>query len=233
MRLLLAGLAALCLSACVHSPPDDPQDPFEGINRAMYGFNETLDEKIARPIARGYVNAVPDEIRGGVGNFFRNVTYPTVIINDVLQGKLRQSGRDTTRFLLNTTFGLVGFLDPATLVGLERNDEDFGQTLGVWGLGQGAFVMLPFVGPTTLRDGTGQLGNGAVSPLSYTGDEYALPLYALSAVNSRAQLLGVERVVEQQFDRYAFVRGAYLQNRLNKVYDGMPPRELMYGVEEE
>lgn len=232
VRLACLGLSLL-LGACAHLPPDDPSDPLEPVNRGIYGFNETLDKWVARPVAKGYVNVVPSSARKGVGNFFANATYPTVIFNDFLQGKFLQGLQDTGRFLFNTTVGLAGLVDVASMVGMEAHDEDFGQTLGTWGVAQGPFLMLPFMGPTTGRDGLGQIANGFTNPLSYTDEEYRYGLYILGAVNSRAGLLGIEGVLEQQFDRYAFIRGAYLQRRLGLVYDGSPPRELMYGPEEE
>jgi phospholipid-binding lipoprotein MlaA len=226
MRIRTLGLALACgLAACAHSPADDPLDPLEPFNRRMYTLNEKLDKYVARPAAKGYTVGVPAEIRLGVGNFFRNLTYPTVIVNDVLQGKVQQAGADTGRFLLNSTFGLAGFLDPASRIGLERNDEDFGQTLGRWGVGPGWYLMLPLLGPTSNRDLVGRAGSALTNPLTYADSAIAVPMSGLSAVESRAQLLGAERVLEQQFDRYVFVRGAYLQRRQSLVYDGNPPRE--------
>ncbi len=224
MRILLLGLACL-LGACAHSPVDDPQDPLEGMNRAIYGFNERMDKLVARPAATGYTRSVPGQIRSGIRNFFDNITYPTVIINDLLQGKFSQAWLDSGRFLLNSSFGLAGFLDPATLVGLEKNDEDFGQTLGRWGVGSGWYLMMPFLGPTTNRDLVGRVGSAATNPLAYTDSQVNIPMAGLGAVETRSQLLGAERILEQQFDRYAFVRGVYLQRRRNLVYDGHPPKE--------
>ncbi len=229
MRILLLCVVSL-LGACAHSPVDDPQDPLEGMNRAIYGFNEAADRFVARPAAKGYTKIVPDPVRHGIGNFFSNLTYPTVIVNAALQGKFAQAGLDTTRFLMNTTFGLAGFLDPATMVGLERNDEDFGQTLGRWGVGPGWYLMIPILGPATNRDLVGRVGSAATNPLTYVESEVSMPLAVLSAVESRAQLLGTEAILEQQFDRYAFIRGIYLQRRQNLVYDGNPPKEeIDYG----
>lgn len=221
----------LLLGACAHTPPDDPSDPLEPFNRSMYSFNETLDDWVAQPVAKNYVRFVPQFARTGVNNFFVNVTYPTVIINDFLQGKFAQGAHDTGRFLFNTTVGMAGLVDVASMVGMEANDEDFGQTLGAWGVGQGWFIMLPLLGPTTNRDGIGQIADGYTNPISYTDEEYRYGLNVLGLVNSRASLLGIEGVLAQQFDRYAFVRGAYLQRRLGLTYDGNPPREMMYGEE--
>lgn len=224
MRLLLLGVIVL-LGACAHSPADDPQDPLEPVNRVVYGFNEKLDQYVAQPAARGYTKAVPGPVRVGISNFFDNLTYPTVILNDLLQGKFSQAGLDSGRFLLNSTFGLVGFLDPATLVGLEKNNEDFGQTLGRWGIGQGWFIMLPGLGPATNRDLIGRAGDLYTHPLAYANADVAYPAAAVELLDARARLLGTESVLAQQFDRYAFIRGVYLQRRQFLVYDGNPPKE--------
>lgn len=228
-----ALLSALLISACAHTPPDEPSDPMEGFNRAMFSFNRSFDKYVARPAAKGYVIALPQEIRVGINNFFRNVTYPTVIVNSFLQGKFVQGSRDTGRFLFNSTVGIVGFVDAASMIGLTPNKEDFGQTLGRWGVGQGWFIMLPFIGPTTNRDLTGYVLNGTTNPLTYTEASYRFPLYGLSAVDTRAELLGVERVLDEQFDAYAFVRGAYLQRRLGEVYDGKVPKDRLYDFGDE
>lgn len=224
MRTIVAATVVL-ICGCAHSPSYDPLDPLEPANRAIYGFNETLDRYVARPVAKGYTAALPSPVRSAVGNFIDNLTYPTVIANDLLQGKFAQAGRDTGRLLLNSSYGVGGLFDPATRVGLERNDEDFGQTLGYWGIGPGWFLMLPVLGPSTNRDLVGRVGSAATSPMTYADTEISVPLAVLGAVEARAHLLGTERILEQQFDRYAFVRGAYLQHRRNAVYDGSPPPE--------
>lgn len=226
-------LVSITLGACAHSPIDEPSDPLEPVNRAVYGFNMKLDRYVAKPAAKGYQFAVPEELRTGVSNFFQNLTYPTVIVNDVLQGKFKQSGLDTTRFLMNTTFGLLGFLDPATLVGLEKHDEDFGQTFGYWGVGPGWYLMLPFFGPSNNRDLTGRVFAYATDPLTYVNNtEVSLGATGLNVVKTRADLLSVDSVLEQQFDPYLFVRSAFLQHRQNQVYDGNPPRED-YGLDDD
>ena len=229
--LMLAASVALC--ACAHSPIDEPSDPLEPVNRKIYSFNMTLDRYVAKPVAKGYTYSVPEEIRTGVGNFYHNLTYPTVIVNDVLQGKFKQSGLDTTRFLMNLTFGLGGFLDPATLVGLEKHDEDFGQTFGYWGAGPGWYLMLPFFGPSNNRDLAGRIVGIATDPMTYVSStETTLIATGVSVVKTRADLLSVDSVLEQQFDPYIFVRSAFLQRRQSQVYDGNPPRED-YGLEDD
>jgi phospholipid-binding lipoprotein MlaA len=222
---LLAITLPLLLAACAHSPIDDPDDPLETVNRATYAFNNTLDHYVARPAAKGYRAALPQEIQNGIRNFFDNLTYPTVIINDALQGKVKQSGLDLTRFLVNTTFGIAGFLDPASMTGLDKHDEDFGQTLGYWGVGPGWYLMVPFLGPSDNRDLVGRIGNAFTNPMLFTPSSVSIPTTALSFVQTRAQLLGADSIIEQQFDPYVFVRSAYLQHRQNLVYDGHPPKE--------
>lgn len=219
-------LLALLLSGCAHTPADEPADPLEPFNRAMFSFNRTADKYVAKPIAKAYVYVVPTPVRGGVTNFFNNLTYPTVIFNDVLQAKFAQGGRDTGRFLFNTTVGLGGFVDAASMIGLERNKEDFGQTLGSWGVGSGWYLMLPFLGPSSNRDLIGRSVDTFTYPQSYIENDAGLAVSALDIVNSRAQNLNADRILEQQFDAYIFVRGAYLQNRQNQVYDGNPPKEI-------
>ena len=222
---VVALALATLLAGCAHSPVSDPQDPLEPMNRKIYAFNETADKYVAQPVARGYVAAVPAPLRTGVSNFFDNLTYPTVIINDLLQAKFRQAGLDTTRFLMNLTFGLVGFLDPATMVGLQKNDEDFGQTLGYWGVGPGWYLMLPILGPSTNRDLVGRGADTFTEPQTYADGNGTLYVSAARVVDSRAQLLGSEGMLRQQLDPYIFVRSLYLGRRQSLVYDGNPPKE--------
>jgi len=235
MRIQLIAVTALMLAGCAHSPSYDPQDPLEPVNRKVYAFNEKVDKYVAKPLAQGYVAATPPEVRTGVHNFLDNLTYPRVIANDLLQAKFKQAGRDTTRFLMNTTFGLAGFLDPATMVGLEDNSEDFGQTLGHWGVGQGWFLMLPFLGPTTNRDLVGTGGDYFTNPLQYadTSDRVDLGYQGMRLVDLRASLLGTEGILREQFDPYVFVRGLYLQRRQSQVYDGNPPPEDDFDADED
>lgn len=215
----------VALAGCAHSPVNDPSDPFEGFNRGVFSFNTGVDDYFARPIAKGYVKIMPDTAQTGVSNFFSNLTYPTVIVNDLLQGKIVQHFSDVARFLFNTVVGIGGLVDASSMLGLEKHDEDFGQTLGYWGVGNGAFLMLPLLGPSTNRDLVGRIGNAASNPLTYVDFEISAPLTAVSTVDTRAQLLDADSVLEQQLDRYIFIRNAYLQRRENLVYDGHPPKE--------
>ncbi|WP_268762367.1 MlaA family lipoprotein [Fontimonas thermophila] len=215
----------MLIAGCAHSPTYAPEDPLEPVNRAVYAFNNTADRWVLKPVAQAYVAAVPAEIRSTASRFLGNLLYPTTILNDLLQGKFAQAGRDTTRFLLNTSFGLGGLLDPATRIGWTENREDFGQTLAVWGVGDGWFLMLPFLGPSTNRDLVGRGIDVFAHPLYYAPPEVAIPLEAVDIVDTRAQLLGTEQVLAQQFDPYAFLRSAYLQRRRGLIYDGNPPPE--------
>jgi phospholipid-binding lipoprotein MlaA len=234
--LLLCGVASL--AGCAHTPPDDPSDPLERINRPIYRFNRTADKYVLRPVAKTYVRWTPAPIRTGVGNFLDNLFYPTTIVNDLLQAKFKQTGQDTGRFVVNTTIGLVGILDVATKIGLERHDEDLGQTLGYWGVGEGWYLMLPLWGPSTNRDAFGKIGDSFTGPTpvgdlahAYTVTDYDVPnsasyaLTAVTAIDKRAELLDADKYLDQQLDPYVALRTTYLQNRLNKVYDGNPPKE--------
>lgn len=212
---------------CAHSPVNDPDDPLEGFNRGVFAFNSTIDDYVARPIAKGYDYVLPDAAQTGVGNFFNNVTYPTVIVNDILQGKIVQSWADLGRLIFNSIVGIGGLVDAASMIGLERHSEDFGQTFGYWGIGNGAFLMIPLLGPSTNRDLVGRFGNSLTNPLTYVGSDISLPLSAVDIIDTRAQLLSVDSVLEQQLDRYIFVRNAYLQRRESLVHDGNPPKQQL------
>ncbi|MEQ1440213.1 VacJ family lipoprotein [Fontimonas sp. SYSU GA230001] len=219
----------LALSACAHNSLYEPSDPLEPVNRSIYAFNTTADRYVLRPVAKGYVAVVPSPVRQGVTNFLDNLGYPSVILHDLLQLKFTQAARDTGRFLLNSTYGLAGFLDPASMVGLYKNDEDLGQTLGRWGVGEGWYLMLPLLGPTTNRDLVGWVGDWWTSPLQYTDSvttEQRIALKGVRVIDIRSRLLDLDSVIEQQLDPYVFVRTAYLQRRLNQVYDGNPPADL-------
>ena len=224
----LLGLAfAVTLVGCAHSPTYDPSDPLEGVNRGVFAFNMTADKYVVRPVAQGYVAVTPGFVRKGVTNFFANLGYPLTIVNQFLQGKPANGFSDTGRFLVNSTLGIAGLFDPASALGLEPHEEDFGQTFGRWGVGQGWYLMLPFLGPSTNRDFTGRLVGTPFNPTIYIDDEPELVfgLNVLDIINTRALLLSTDRLVRQAYDPYVFVRDAYLQSRRAAVYDGRPPRE--------
>ena len=230
-------LAALVLGGCAHSPPDDPQDPLEGWNRGVFKFNQVADKYVLRPVAKGYDTVTPAPVKIGIGNFFDNLFAPTVIVNDLLQLKFKQFGSDTLRFVVNTVVGLLGTVDVASKAGLPPHHEDFGQTLGHYGVGPGWYLMLPLLGPSNNRDLVGTVADWRTSPFNYVHDddvEWTYGLNALQAVHGRAGLLGADAMLEQQYDQYAFVRSLYLQDRLNKVYDDNPPKEdFDFGDEED
>lgn len=221
----LTGVLMLCvLGGCVTLPPGHkppPQDPWESWNRGVYRVNDKLDTHIAKPVARTYVKYVPSPIRTGVGNFFSNLSTPTVMFNDALQGKFKASLNDLTRFVMNSTIGIGGILDPATPAGLDRNDEDFGQTLGKWGVHAGPFIELPVIGPSNLRDAPARLVDAYSNPQAYIG---YLPakygLYTLYLIDTRQGLLSLDETLKNVYDPYAFIRDAYLQRRAYLVSDG-------------
>jgi len=218
-------LVALMLGGCANTPPDDPSDPLESVNRGIYSFNHAADHYVLRPVAQGYDKVTPSFVRTGIANFFANLYYPTTIVNDVLQLKLLQFTQDVGRFTLNTTFGLGGIIDAATPVGLAAHDEDFGQTLGHWGVGPGWYLMLPLLGPADNRDLVGRAGDWYTRPVSYVSFWPGLGLSALDTIEKRAEFLGADHILDEQLDPYVFLRTIYLQQRLNLVYDGNPTKE--------
>jgi phospholipid-binding lipoprotein MlaA len=233
---ILGALALLALSGCAASPSTkpDPRDPWERVNRATYGFNDGIDRAIAKPAARAYRKVVPRIARKGVSNFFANLEQPTVMLNDLLQGKWRPAGNDAARFLLNTTLGLGGLFDPASPAGLDRNDEDFGQTLGKWGVASGPYLMVPFLGPSTVRDGFGEIPDEYTDPRHYVErDAIRFGVLFFNLLDSRARQLSLEDTLNQAFDRYAFIRNAYLQRREYLVTDGEVPEESLEDPEAE
>jgi len=224
-RWMTIVLMTLLLTACASLPPGstaDPRDPFERYNRAMFSFNQSVDDKVLKPVATGYVNVIPSMIRTAIGNFFGNIGDVWTAVNNYLQGKPREGTSDVARVVLNSTFGIVGLIDVATPAGLVQHGEDFGQTLGVWGVKSGPYLVLPILGASTVRDG-----------LARTVDLYADPINqidsarvqnsarALRLVDDRAALLDSTRLMEDAaLDPYLFVRDAYLQRRESRVRDG-------------
>jgi phospholipid-binding lipoprotein MlaA len=205
----------------------NPRDPWEGMNRGLYKFNDVVDRATLKPAAKGYKKVTPEWFRRGVGNFFSNLQYPATIINQLLQGKPKLAARDTGRLLTNTLLGFGGILDPASRVGLEKNDEDLGQTLGAWGVPSGPFIMLPFLGPTTVRDAPSSFAEFFIDPLTYADVKWEVlwGARALDVVDVRAQYLSLDPVIERSYDPYAFVRNSWLQRREYQVRDGDVPEE--------
>ncbi|MGQ0697420.1 MAG: MlaA family lipoprotein [Panacagrimonas sp.] len=223
----MALACSAVLTGCAHMPADDPSDPLETVNRGVFKFNRTADRYVLRPVARTYRTYTPDPVRKGVSNFMSNLFYPTVIINDVLQGKFVQGGKDLGRFLINSTAGIVGIMDVASPLGLWRNDEDLGQTLGRWGLGEGMYLMLPLLGPSNGRDLIGRVGDYFSSPVNYAEIDSTdrLILNGVNVVDSRSRLLDADKLLDEQPDPYVFLRTVYLQRRQGLVFDGNPPKE--------
>lgn len=213
--LVMLGLAAL-VALPAHA---ETRDPFEPANRRVWGFNETLDRWIVKPVARGY-ERLPSPVRRGINNVFENLGTPGTAINQFLQGKPGQGLSDTTRFLVNTTFGVLGLFDVATKGGLAKHEEDFGQTFQVWGIGSGPFVMLPALGPSTTTDTVGKVFDFFTNPVNLINpDSDRLIVRGVGLVDTRAQLLNVEKAISG--DRYLFVRDAFLQRRQYLINDGV------------
>ncbi len=180
-----------------------------------------IDRGIGKPAAKAYVKVVPRFVRTGISNVFDNLNTLNTIVNDMLQGKMKQAGNDSARFLLNTTFGVGGLYDAASQAGLDNNDEDFGQTFGKWGMKSGPYLVLPFLGPSTTRDAFGKLVDQYTYPVTYLGDESTrYVIRAVSLLNTRAGLLDLDAQIDRSYDRYAFIRNAWLQRREFQVKDG-------------
>jgi len=228
-RFLKAGslMLAVLVGGCASIPDEyaDPRDPLESYNRKMHSFNQAFDNAISKPIAKGYKAITPEPIDHGITNFFNNLADVTSLVNNLLQGKLSRAGSDVGRLAMNTTVGLLGFFDVATNVGFPSYKEDFGQTLGYWGADSSPYLVLPFLGPSTLRDTIGLGGGVAANPLVFIDnmDLYG-GLTALDVVNTRADLLTTGEFLEEAaIDPYVFTRDAYLQRRRYKIFDGSPP----------
>lgn len=223
--LLMLLLATSLLAGCATS--GNPRDPFEGFNRAMFDINDGLDKIIVRPVAQGYETALPAPVRQGVTNFFGNIGDVFIAVNNLLQGKLPEALTDVSRVAVNTTFGLLGVIDVASDLGLEKHEEDFGQTLGHWGAEDGPYLVLPLLGPSTLRDSLGLAADTAADPVVWVDHVPTRnTMLGVRALDTRAGLLAADKIVEEAaLDRYSYIRDAYLQRRRSLIYDGNPPRE--------
>lgn len=232
LRWFLLTLSFIATTGCATVPGHTeaaPGDPWEGFNRKVFSFNEQVDAAVLRPVAQGYVQAVPQPIRTGIRNALGNVRDAWSSVNHLLQGKGQSGATMGARVLVNTTIGLGGVFDPATSMRLHRHSEDFGQTLARWGVGAGPYVVLPLMGPSTLRDAVASLGvDQLASPSALGGSDAAVySLAALDMVNTRAALLGMTRLLNDvALDNYLFVRDAYLARRLNAIHDGSPPMRI-------
>ena len=222
---LAAGIFALGGPALAD---DVGHDPLEGFNRAMFAVNEGLDTVAIKPVAQVYDFVTPLPVRAGVGDFFGNIADVRNALNNALQGKLADAGTDLGRLLINSTIGIFGLFDVASELGLEKHDEDFGQTLAVWGWDNSSFMFWPLLGPRTVRDTGGWVVDAYTDPTWYTLNKSVAArnsLVALLFVDVRAALLPTDKVVEEAaLDKYAYVRDAYLQRRRNLIFDGRPPR---------
>lgn len=241
--LLFACLSLLGLSACgtmQHRPAEDAtpppaqadqdnaHDPFEGFNRTMYSFNDKLDRYALKPLAKGYRAITPAPVRKSVANFFSNLHDPVVMLNNLLQGKPGRAASDLTRFIVNSTFGVLGLFDVSTKWDIPKHNEDFGQTLAVWGVGDGPYLVLPFFGPSNMRDAPALIVDWETYPPNrvkgHSGTRNRL--FVLEVIDKRSQLLEASDILQQAAgqDPYIFVREAYRQQRRNLIYDGNPPQ---------
>jgi phospholipid-binding lipoprotein MlaA len=192
-------------------------DPYEDFNRSVFGFNKLVDEYVAEPVVEAYTFITPRFVQTGVGNFFSNLKDINVVLNDIMQAKFLQSGEDTGRFLLNTTVGLGGFFDIASEIGLVKHEEDFDQTFAVWGIPQGPYLVLPFLGPTTGRGMAGGVLDAAANPSTYVG----APIQLINMLNARANADGSLKLIDEAaLDPYVFTRESYLQFRKHLITDG-------------
>jgi phospholipid-binding lipoprotein MlaA len=239
MNLSARRITALCsllffclLTGCsTLSKNDDPNlhvssDPLEGFNRNVYAFNDAADRAVLRPVAKAYGTVVPDPAQRGVSRFFNNLSEPLNIVNNLLQGKMEGALSSTYRFVVNSTVGLLGFFDVAKSYNVEEKPEDFGQTLAAWGIKPGPYLVIPFLGPSNLRDGVGSaVGTFGYYPINELSDDSGvrLGLTILEVVNGRAALIGTDDVLYQQLDPYLFLKSVYEADRIQAIYDGNPP----------
>ncbi|MGE0595073.1 MAG: VacJ family lipoprotein [Hyphomonadaceae bacterium] len=227
MRATLAALslAAACLCAPAAHAQEAVYDPFEGTNRNLFAAHEAIDKAVLGPVARGYRRVTNEPIRSGVSNFLFNLRSPVIFANDVLQGEASRAGTTLARFGVNSTIGVLGIFDPATRMGLERHDEDFGQTLAVWGVGEGPYIFVPVLGPTNLRDGAGRIIDVAFDPLTWSqfdGDETARGARgAATGISTRESLIEtIDGTRENSVDPYVTFRSSYALLRESAVRNG-------------
>ncbi|MES2013564.1 MAG: VacJ family lipoprotein [Pseudomonadota bacterium] len=230
ITLFLSCALALAISGCASQ---SNKDPLEGINRGIYKFNDVTDKAVFKPVATAYKTVTPTPIRTGVNNFFNNLGSITSVFNNLLQFKFTNAFSEAGRFVINSTFGIAGFIDVAGMDKIPVHKEDFGQTLGYWGTGSGAYLVLPFLGPSSLRDATGLVVDTATTdPITYTHNIGEVRLHnqlrAAQFIDKRTELLtATDLVDEASLDPYAFMRDAYLQRRASLVQDGLVPKELL------
>lgn len=220
---LSAVVALLGLSGCA-TTANNPKDPFEGFNRAMFSVNEGIDT-VVKPVAKGYDTVMPTPVKTGIGNFFGNIADVWIAVNNFLQGKPGDGFSDVGRVLVNSTIGILGLIDVASDMGLEKHSEDFGQTLGKWGVEEGPYLFWPVIGPRNVRDTFGFAVDVTADPVMHVHDVSARnTLVGVRFIDLRASLLPADKIVEEAaFDKYNYIRDAYFQNRRNAIYDGNPP----------
>ncbi len=218
-------LVLLAMLAGCATMAKDPQDPLEGWNRGVQTFNDKLDDYAMKPVAKGYQWITPSFVNRGVTNFFSNINDIGVTLNDLMQFKIAQTGQDGSRFIVNTIAGVAGFVDVAEMIDLPKHNEDFDQTMGVWGVPSGPYLVLPFFGPSSPRGVGGLIGDAAMNPISYLDSGIITGgLFAVNAVDQRADNLSTERIAtEAAVDRYAFFKSAYFQQREYLINDGNMP----------
>lgn len=223
-------IALMVLGGCATT---NPRDPLEPMNRVVYSFNDGVDTVLFKPLSEGYRAVVPSFVRTGISNFFANINDILIALNNLLQGKVGSAVSDLGRVLVNTTIGVAGLFDVASDFGLEKHNEDFGQTLGYWGIGDGPYLVLPLLGPSSLRDTLGRFVDAKTDPVGYVHSvRLRNSLWGARFLNQRAELLDTSNLLETAaLDPYEFLRDAYLQRRRNLVHDGSPPRENDEGAE--
>lgn len=235
-RLVLGVIGVIFLQACTTIPHTDPTDPWEGMNRDVFAFNDEVDRILLKPAAKGYQWITPEFLDVAISNFFSNLKDIGVSVNDFLQVKPKQGAMDSARFLVNSTVGIAGFVDIATMIDLPKHEEDFAQTLAVWGVPRGPYVVIPFLGPSSVRGIGGHVGDYALHPLTYTffagpGVSWgASGLRIIETIDVRADFLDAEAVAsEAAVDRYLFFRSGYMQRRDYLINDGVAqPLEFEY-----
>jgi phospholipid-binding lipoprotein MlaA len=221
---LLVSLALL--GGCATAPGrTTTEDPWQGMNRGIYKFNDGVDRAVFKPVAKGYQKVTPQWMRDGIHNFFNNLQTPWVMVNQALQGKPRLMAQDTCRFVLNSVVGLGGFIDVASRLNLPAHNEDFGQTLAVWGVPSGPYLMLPIFGPSTVRDGFGRVPDYYSNPQRYADISWKTDtgVTALNITQARESLFVAEGALKSVYDRYGVIRDVWLQRREYLIYDGSPP----------
>ena len=232
-KLLLSCFLAIIATGCATL---ENNDPLESVNRGVYKFNDAIDGVVLKPVAGAYKAVTPSPIRKGINNFFNNLKSLTTVLNDVLQLKFAHAFKDAGRFVINSTFGLAGFIDVASMDNIPVHREDFGQTLGHWGVGSGAYIVLPFLGPSTVRDAAG-FGFDTVTsdPITYAHNIGQVRLHnqlrVVSFIDKRAELLNATDILDSaSLDSYAFMRDAYLQSRASQVQDGLVSDDLLEDI---